>query len=106
VKTPMGLSAPAVSVIMKAMCSGVWPGVCSTSTLILPTIQRVAIIDQHHIGIVGVGVFPVGVTHVAQVDGGAGGGSQFAAAADKVGVNVRLGDVGDAQPFLARRRAR
>jgi hypothetical protein len=39
VKTPIGLSAPAVSVIMKAMCSGVWPGVCITSTLMLPTFQ-------------------------------------------------------------------
>ena len=28
-----------VSVIWKAMCSGVWPGVWSTSTLMLPTIQ-------------------------------------------------------------------
>ena len=59
----------------------------------------VAIAHQEDIRVVGVGVFPVGVTHVAQIEGRAGGRAQFTAAADKVGMDVGLCHMGDAQPF-------
>ena len=61
----------------------------------IPDHPVVVILDQDDIRLVGKLIFPVGITHVAEIDGRPGGGGQFATAADKVGVDVRLGNVGN-----------
>ena len=62
----------------------------------------IAILNQHHICLMGILIFPVGIAHIAQVDGRAGRSGQFTTATDKVGMNVGLGDVGNAQPLFGR----
>ena len=85
------------------MCSGVWPGVCTTSMRILPTIHAVAVMNGDHIGLVCVGILPIRSAHFAQVDHGACVFAKLTAAADEIGVDVRLGHVRDAQTLLFRR---
>jgi len=60
----------------------------------------IALGHENDIGLMGEGVLPIGVAHVAEKEHGARSRSQLTPSAHIVGVNVGLCDVGDAQPLL------
>ncbi len=64
--------------------------------------ERVAVAQQHGAGLGGEGVFPVRIPLVRQVQRGARMCGERARARDEVGVDMRLGDEGDAHAFGGR----
>ena len=61
-----------------------------------------AIHQQRTAGGGGIGVLPVRAAHPAQEAVRSGGRGQLARTADEIGMDVRLGHLGDAQPFAGR----
>ena len=99
VTAAIGLSAAAPSVIRKVRCSGVCPGVCSTSMRTLPIVMRSPCFSLRCVVEL---ILPVAVALVGQTKTGARPVRQLAGPRHKVRVDVGFGDLGDPQRFLRR----